>query len=1101
MDLTPIATHPKIEILTHALRVGESLLMEELWDSPKALCLALAQKMTGKHVLVLTGASQEENRIFHDLQFFSDCPVVDFPAWETLPNENLAPSPDVVGDRYQILQNITQSNTPHIVISNLHACLQKLIPRNRFNDLFVHLKVGETYDYELLILHLTEMGYEKNSVASDKGQFAMRGGIVDVFPVSSTDPCRIEFLGETIESIRLYDPVGQKSVSHVKEIAITPAKEMELLGQSQELETILDYLGPNTLIIFDDLLALEDRYTDLIHICGKPTRTFWGIDDFLNRISGYQSIYWSSSPVEEISEVTIEDSKTAGFYSKSRALHRLSFSMFNRTLKAARWRDPFISIASFLAPNVPEPTGEDILSALGKFSQSDYQVHIVCQNPQERFQFEKRLAAQEVSLSPNTTFDIGYLSSGFALDEWKTFYFPLTEITHRYKIRRQKQRSTYHTTPSEVFALAPGDMVVHLQNGIGRYLGIDTKPNHLGVMTEFMKIEYADKAQLFVPLNQSYLISKYVGSNDSVPTLHEIGGKKWKKTREQTEIAIQGYAKDLLRISAEREIRGGLAFPQDTLDMVAFEEEFPYVETEDQLRAIHEIKEDMQKNHPMDRLVCGDVGYGKTEVAMRAAFKAALEGGKQVAVLVPTTVLAMQHFDNFTERMANFPVNISVLSRFRTPKQTRETLEGVKNGTVDVLIGTHRIISKDVVFKDLGLLIVDEEQRFGVRAKEALKRFKANIDCLTLSATPIPRTLYMSLIGVRGMSVINTPPQDRLPITTIISESNDEVIKSALLRELTRDGQAFIIHNRVETIFEFANRIKSLLPKARIVVGHGQMDADELDLVFHTFKSGQADILVATSIIENGIDIPNANTIIVDRADRFGLSDLYQIRGRVGRWNRRAYAYLLVPNRSTLPEISRKRLQALAEASGYGGGMKVAMHDLEIRGAGDIIGTEQSGHVSAIGFHFYCKLLKRTIRSLQGKISSNVVDVRIDFPIDARIPEDYVDAASLRMEIYQRLGEALSLQEVTEIWEELKDRFGSPPAPVLWLYHLSRIRVHASLNGFSLLRWDKKTLTIEYSAGKYKDKPLIKTTSFPYVHGLSPQEMENKIIKLLTPCI
>jgi transcription-repair coupling factor (superfamily II helicase) len=452
----------------------------------------------------------------------------------------------------------------------------------------------------------------------------------------------------------------------------------------------------------------------------------------------------------------------------------------------------------------------------------------------------------------------------------------------------------------------------------------------------------------------------------------------------------------------------------------------------------------------------------------------------------------MQHYENFCDRMANFPVRIGVVSRFRTAKEIRATLEGVADGSIDILIGTHRIISKDVIFKNLGLVLIDEEQRFGVKANEHLKKINASVDCITLTATPIPRTLYMSLIGVRDMSVISTPPQDRMPIKTIVAEDSDETLKSALLRELARDGQAYVIHNRVESIFEFASRIKKLLPQARVVVGHGQMDGDEIDDVFHAFKSGRADILVATTIVENVIDIPNANTILVDRSDRFGLADLYQLRGRVGRWNRRAYAYLLVPKMRSLPEISLKRLAALQETSGYGGGMKLAMRDLEIRGAGDILGTEQSGHVSAIGFHLYCKMLRRTIQALQGDIPAVLVDTKIDVPCDARLPEDYVNEVSLRMEIYQRLGEAISWDEITELWNELKDRFGPPPEPAKWLYHLSRLRVYAGRHGFTLLKIEKVSMTAEQQKGK------TSTTKQMFLRPpRTPVELETNVIQAL----
>jgi transcription-repair coupling factor (superfamily II helicase) len=555
--------------------------------------------------------------------------------------------------------------------------------------------------------------------------------------------------------------------------------------------------------------------------------------------------------------------------------------------------------------------------------------------------------------------------------------------------------------------------------------------------------------------------------------LSQLGSKRWIKTRDSAQAQIVGYANDLLQLYAERVVKGGHRYPPDTDAMRRFESDFPYVETEDQILAIQAFKEDMISAKPMDRLICGDVGYGKTEVAMRAAFKAAADGGKQVAVLVPTTVLAMQHYDTFSQRMKGFPVEVGVVSRFRTPKESRETLEKVKKGTVDILIGTHRLLSQDVQFKDLGLVIIDEEQRFGVRAKEHLKKFKAGVDCITLSATPIPRTLYMSLVHARDMSVINTPPQDRLPIKTIIAETEAELIQNALMRELSRGGQSYYIHNRVETIFGRAEAIQKLVPAARIGVVHGQMDPDDVDAVFHRFKGGEIDLLFATTIIENGIDVPNANTILIDRADTYGLADLYQLRGRVGRWNRAAYAYFLIPKNVRLSEPSRKRLNALVEAGGYGGGMKIAMRDLEIRGAGDILGVQQSGQVSSIGFHLYCKLLKRAIDSLKQKKPISFNETKMEFPFDARLPDSYINEVSLRMEIYHRLGESSSFSEIDSILDELKDRFGPPPPPVVWLYRLARIRAFAAAHHFTLLKFDNLSFIAERQLGKKVERQTM----------------------------
>lgn len=1084
----------RLQNLEVLLKAGSSVLIEGLWNSPKALIAALAERATAKQILIITGASQEEIRLYHDFAFFTNRSIIDFPAWETLPSENIPPSPDIVGERYQALAKLKESKEPAIILTTLQACLQKLIVKERFDHLYLKMRVNEVHPFAPLIEKLISMGYQRKTMASDKGEFAVRGGIIDVFPVSTPDPYRLEFWEDDLESIRTYDPISQKSIQQVQSLELTPAQELEFMAHEKKLATLLDYLGENTLIIYDDLLAIEDRYASLVHI-SEASPHFLKAEEFLDKAQNLQSIYLTEQNVEQLSPVTVLKTNSKGFYSDKADSHELSFQMFNRDLKAVRWLSPFKKIVNYLFEDEEDPevvTGQEILQALEKLPKESFDLQLLCDSEAEEAKLKRQIADMQLHLPLHTKISIGYLSSGFVIDESHLMLLPLTEITQRYKMRRQKQRSVYHSTYSGAFELTAGDVIVHFNHGIGRYLGIEKKPNHENVMSEYLLIEYADGAKLYVPMHQAHLISKYIGAADEEPKMHTLGGTRWKRTKEQTQVAIMGYATELLEMYAKREIKGGYSYPEDTSDVRTFEDEFPFVETEDQLRAIVEIKTDMVSTKSMDRLVCGDVGYGKTEVAMRAAFKAVVDGQKQVAVLVPTTVLAMQHFENFVDRMASFPLRIAVLSRFRSQKEIKETLKGVAEGSIDIVIGTHRIVSEDVKFHDLGLIIIDEEQRFGVKAKEHLKKIKIGVDCLTLSATPIPRTLYMSLVGARDMSVISTPPQDRVPIKTVIAEPSDQLLRTALLRELARDGQAYVIHNRVETIFDLASKIKDLLPKARVVVGHGQMSADELDTVFHAFKSGRADILVATTIVENGIDIPNANTILIDRADRFGLADLYQLRGRVGRWNRRAYAYFLVPNQRTLSELSRKRLNALAEASGYGGGMKVAMRDLEIRGAGDILGLDQSGHVSSVGFHLYCKMLKRTIQTLQGKAPKFLSDVKIEIPIDARLPEEYVNDVSLRMEIYQRLGESFSLSEVDEIWSEVKDRFGPPPVTAEWLYYLTKLRIYGALNGFTLIKKDKVSLSVERMKG---GKTISKSFLLPPIK--SPAELESKILALL----
>ena len=760
--LKEIAQSAKIQELQQALQKGQSVLVEDLWNAPKALIASLALQVTGKHILILTGASQEEVRLFHDFAFFTSAPIVDFPAWETLPSENIAPSPDIVGERYRVLHQLSSSAQPHIILSSLQACLQKLIPPQSFHDLYLRLKPGSTFPFDGFIERLVKMGYQRYPTASDKGQFAVRGGIIDFFPVSSPDPYRLEFWGDEIESIRIYDPIGQKSVRPVEEVEITPAQELELVEKEGPLSTILDYLGPNTIVIYDDLLTLEDRYAALVSMAGTPSKSFSSIEDFLDRVARHQQIFLSQEPIEELSEVELLNKRTANFYSATAPMQAIAFEIFNRQLKAQRWVSPFITVSEALFPDIPENdkmSGQEILTALGTLSRSEAHLHVLCGTELEETSFYKRLQDAAIQLPKHTTIEIGYLTNGLVLEDIHLMILPLTEITRRYKIRRQKMRSTYHTSPAETYSLVPGEIVVHYNNGIGRYLGLEKHPNHQGTLNEFFSIEYAENAKLYVPLNQAHLINKYIGASEEVPKIHTLGGSRWKKTRENAERAIMGYASELLELYARREIHGGTSCAADSPDMLAFEEDFPYVETQDQLEAIASIKSDLISNKSMDRLVCGDVGYGKTEVAMRAAFKAVIDGQKQVAVLVPTTVLAMQHYENFLERFANFPINITVMSRFRSAKEIRETLEGVAQGTIDIVIGTQRVISQDVHFKDLGLIIIDEEQRFGVKAKEHLKTLKVGVDCLTLSATPIPRTLYMSLIGARDMSVINTPPK------------------------------------------------------------------------------------------------------------------------------------------------------------------------------------------------------------------------------------------------------------------------------------------------------------------------------------------------------
>lgn len=1087
-----LRSSPSLQNFEQALSHESALLVEGLWEAPKAALLALIHQALNKPILLITGGAREE-RLAGDCLYFGLTQVLEFPAWETLPGEDIPPSLDIVGKRLQILAELANNSTPKVLICPLQACLQKLPPPHQIRQTCRHIRKGEEIPFSTFQEILLALGYQRSPLAADKGEFAVRGGIIDLFPLSATDPLRLEFFGDVIDSIRLYDPISQKSIGKQESFFLSPASETTLLDSTEHLSSLLDYIGQDAWIIFDDLVALEDRYVALKNLPGTQSRYFSTLSAFFTASKTHRHLYFTQTAVEELDTHKKHKPSGRSFYSGKTPFQEIAFEIADLHIQAKRWQHTFVPILDYFSTEeLPLSSASELFLVLPRLASSSLSVRWLTSSDTEEKGLKERLAKECPAQPSDSRFEQGYLSSGFAIPDLSLALIPTTEFTHRYKVRRQKWRTTYHTPAAEFHELAPGDIIVHFHHGIGRYLGTEKRTNHLGQATEFLTIEYSEGGKLFVPIQQAYLVSRYIGANDEVPTFHVIGGKQWLRSKAQAEKAIVGYAHDLLRLQAERNVHGGLAYPTDGTDMLDFEAEFPYTETDDQLRAIADIKHDMQAPKAMDRLICGDVGYGKTEVAMRAAFKAVADGKKQVAVLVPTTVLALQHHENFTSRMANFPICIATVSRFQTAKETKKILQEVADGTIDILIGTHRLISKDVLFKDLGLIIIDEEQRFGVRAKEHLKTIKTGVDCLTMSATPIPRTLYMSLIGAREISVINTPPHDRLPIKSMIVDRDSQVIHNALLRELARDGQAFFIHNRVESIFLIQAELQKLLPEARIVVGHGQMPADEIDAVFHAFKSGQADILLATTIIENGIDIPNANTILIDHADKFGIADLYQMRGRVGRWNRPAYAYFLTQKNKPLGEVARKRLFALVEASGYGGGMKIAMRDLEIRGAGDILGTQQSGQVATIGFHLYCKLLKRAIDALNKKVVPDFFETKMEFSYDARLPENYIAETSLRMEIYHRLGEATTKNELSELMAELTDRFGTPPPPVLWLKALTLIKITAAKHRMIHVKFDTHTLSMEQQKGNETKRFL-----FPLQRAKNPQDLETQVLGIL----
>ena len=1032
-----------------------SFLFEKLWETPKAHLAAQIVKETGKSILLVTGGVRED-RLFTDLSYFLPDQILEFPAWETLPGEEIPPSPDILGKRFEALHALLQKKQPIILLCPLASLLQKVLSPEELSPLLTFWKKGDRISFETLPTLLTGLGFEPAAIVVDKGEFALRGGILDLFPLSSPAPFRIEWLDDAIESIRTFDPTSQKTTGRVDRIFLTPAQELKLLQKANRLTSILEYLGKDPLFFWDDLFQIEENFVALKGMPGARSSFFHPLDELLDHNRSLQQIFCTSQTIEELGNV-----------------RHNQFEWLSRTFEAKRIAHSYRSIHPL------EPL----------FSHPEMEFLFLGANESE----EKEMKEKLPSIPPKSIFGRGQLTSGFFLEDLSFALIPHAELTGRQLVRRQRWRTSTHTPAAHFHLLQPGDLVVHFHSGIGRYLGTEKKSDHLGKTSEFLIVEYAENSKLFVPLSQANLVSRYIGTKEEAPQLSQLGSKRWQTVRLNAQQEIVGYANDLLQLYAKRKAKGGFIYPPDSPLMQQFEEDFPYTATEDQQLAIQAIKEDMMSSKAMDRLICGDVGYGKTEVAMRAAFKAVIDGGKQVAVLVPTTVLAMQHYETFSERMAPFPIRVGIISRFQSPKEVQKTIEELLIGKVDILIGTHRLLSKDLNFKDLGLLVVDEEQRFGVRAKETLKKIKEGVDCLTLSATPIPRTLYLSLVHARDLSTINTPPQDRLPVKTVIAEDEPEVIQNGLMREFARGGQAFFIHNRVESIYKVEEKLKELVPTAKTGIVHGQMDADQIDEVFHQFKEGAIDLLLATTIVENGIDIPNANTILIDQAHAYGLADLYQLKGRVGRWNRSAYAYLLVPKKRSLSEIAQKRLHALAEAQGFGGGMKIAMCDLEIRGAGNLLGVQQSGQISTIGFHLYCKLLKKAVEALKKERPISFQETKMEFRYDAYLPESYINEFSLRIELYHRMGEATQAEDLTEILEEIKDRFGPPPPPVIWLYHMNRIRAFAAANHFSSLKFEKGMLLAEQQKGKEIEKksvPLPKEL-------ISPDSLEIYVIQAL----
>jgi transcription-repair coupling factor (superfamily II helicase) len=1005
-----------------------------------------------------------------------------FPSWEALP-DNKTPAPDagVVGARLEVLAAFADSRTPVVVATCAQALMELTLAPATAAENTCDLRAGEECDPAELAQRLTDALYVFNPEVQSPGEASLRGGILDVWPLTARWPLRLEFLGTTLESIRTFDPLNQRSLEHLREARLTPVGEWRLMRNSVANRVpFVRHLPANTIVVWSDIESIQhhaDVYDAAIREAeaGALTVSLSVTRIHFDEQTAARQVFIGSAPEPPVPSIELDLREVDGIGAVKR---------------------------DHLHPDIVEAARSRFLTDVATRARQGQTVgfYFDTQGTRERF---RELYAEAFVEAPIAS-AVGTLSGGFRSDEMQLVIVAESDLYGR-RIQRKRLPSAKGATGSAGARISdwtdmePGNLVVHVEHGIGRYLGLrEIKVNER--LQEVLAIEYAEGARLYVPVSQAHLLTRYVGVGKRFVTLHHIGGKRWSREKEAADKAVHDLASILLETQAARAALGGFAFPRDAPWQHELEAAFPYEETEDQEAAIRSVKTDMEAPQPMDRLLCGDAGYGKTEVAVRAAFKAVM-AGKQVAVLVPTTVLAQQHFQTFTERIAPFPVRIEMLSRFCTHTQSAKTAEGLKEGTVDIVIGTHALLQPDIAFHDLGLVIIDEEQRFGVLHKERFKHIRRLVDVLTLTATPIPRTLYMSLTGARDLSTIQTPPQDRLAVETVVAPASDLVIREAILREINREGQVFYLHNRVRTIERVRGHLQQLVPEARVEVAHGQMPSGALAEIMRSFAQGEFDVLLCTTIIESGLDIPNANTILIDRADRFGLADLYQLRGRVGRSRHRAFAYMLLPTQAHVDPIARKRIQAIKQYSGAGAGFRVAMRDLEIRGAGNLLGSEQSGHIAAVGFGLYCQLLKRTIAQAKGEPLSRIVDVQVslDFvtlsPADAGaehsavIPLGFIEDERLRVSLYRRIAEAASVRDVEELRRDIKDRFGRMPKEVDRLLKIAEMRVLAAERSVQSIETQEDKIMLKRE-GDY----LMAGGRFPRLRKSSPDARLDELL-------
>jgi len=1058
--------------------------VEGFSGASRALFLAQLKKNLQRPIVVLTSGQNTGEALLGDLKYFfrhekiRDIPQF-FPTWEILPYEHLSPLTEVSGERLTILDQLMHGNCKFLVVP-VEAVMQCVVPKSVLRKQVFHLKKGDSLDREFLEACLVDNGYTRVHMVEGRGEFSVRGDIVDMFQSAFSNPIRVEFFGDQVESLREFDINSQVSVQEIGETKILPVREVTLTpeeigrgvkniqafarkndfdrAQLKEVVDRIEHLGGFSGVERLSPFFYPEKENLFDYLPGETLVVVDEVDLVLSKCGQYQQLiqteYESALDNGDIAAppqdfyLTVEDIKSR--ISSTRALSMNS-------LKLSDGGSP--DVAHFDIQAIPLLRGkfDSLVEVALKWEEEGMKAVIVAPTKGQVRRVHQLL--DEYGLEMGV--DKGLISSGFQIHGLGKLFVAESEIfgrSHKHRYRRKPKSQSFQRGFKD---LRPNDFLVHVDYGIGQYLG--TKELQTGVGGgEFLEILYADDEKLYIPMDGLGYIQKYMGAGETSPPLSKMGSIGWRRQKSRAKKAIQEMAADLLKLYATRKVTERSSYSPNSIAMEEFADSFEFEETDDQLKAIDEIEEDLEKEKPMDRLVCGDVGYGKTEVAMRAAFKVVMEK-KQVAVLVPTTILAQQHLNTFQERFRNYPVNIEQVSRFRTPKEQKEILAKLKTGEMDILIGTHRLLSKDVKFADLGLIIVDEEQRFGVKHKEKLKKLRAEVDILTLTATPIPRTLHFSLVGVRDLSVIETPPSDRLAVKTFVRKFDEKVIREAILRELDRGGQIFFVHNKVKSILSIKELILKIVPQVRIGVAHGQLREHQLEEVMKKFMDHEIDLLLCTTIIESGLDIPSANTILLNRADTFGLAQLYQLRGRVGRYKHQAYAYLLIPGTLAISSDARKRICAIEEMNELGAGFQLAARDMEIRGVGDMLGHKQSGHISTIGFDLYCKLIEETVKEIQGEKVDTKIEPEIDLMVKGYIPGDYIENLNQRLEVYRKIQLINDLEECKSLNGELLDRYGVLPEPVEKLMELLETRVLCQKLHISRanLKGHQATLTVE----------------------------------------